>query len=81
MEVADCTTLHPMQPRKKRVKLRLDVVLKEKGVSKYKFSKLLNKSTSNVAVYFRKDYNPNLSTLVRWAEVLDCRVRDLIDED
>lgn len=66
--------------RKKKLKLRLEDVLKEKGVTKYGFAKLLNKSTSNVAIYFRKDYKPNLSTLEKWAEVLDCKISDFFDE-
>jgi transcriptional regulator with XRE-family HTH domain len=67
--------------RKKKVSLRLAEVLKEKDITKYKFAKLLGKSTSNVSVYFKKDYRPNLATLERWAEVLDCRVTELIEED
>ena len=63
-----------------QARLRLERVLKEKGITKYAFAKLLNKTTSNVAVYFRKDYKPNLTTLERWATVLECKVRDLIDE-
>ena len=66
--------------KRKKVKIRLDEVLQEKGISKYRFAKLLGKTTSNVAVYFRKDYKPNLSTLEKWAEVLDCKIRDLIED-
>ncbi len=69
-----------MAPKKKKVKLRLEAILKDKGITKYKFAQLLGKTTSNVAVYFRDGYSPNLDTLVKWAEVLDCKVRDLIDE-
>lgn len=63
-----------------KVKIRLEKVLKEKGITKYRFAKMLGKSTSNVAVYFRKDYRPNLSTLEQWANVLNCSVKDLIED-
>lgn len=66
--------------KKREVRLRLTEVLNEKGITKYKFAKLLSKSTSNVSVYFRKGYKPNLATLEKWAEVLDCSVKELIDE-
>jgi len=66
--------------RKKAVRLRLTEVLAEKGVTKYRFAKLLGKNTSNVFVYFREGYKPTLATLERWAQVLDCKVRDLIEE-
>lgn len=69
-----------MAGKKKKIRLRLEEVLKEKGVSKYRFAQLLGKNTSNVAVYFREGYSPNLATLAKWAEVLDCKVKDLIDE-
>lgn len=58
----------------------MDQVLKEKGVTKYRFAKMLGLNTSNVSVYFKKDYKPNLSTLERWAGVLDCKVKDLFEE-
>jgi len=69
-----------MSPKQKKVQLRLEEVLKEKGISKYRFAKLLGKNTSNVFVYFKPGYSPNLSTLEKWAEVLDCKVSDLIKE-
>ena len=67
-------------PKRKPVRLRLEEVLKKKGITKYRFAKLLGKSTSHVAVYFREGYRPTLTTLEKWAEVLDCKVKDLIDE-
>lgn len=69
-----------MSGKRKKIKLRLEDVLKERKISKYKFAQMLGKTTSNVAVYFREGYSPNLATLTRWAEVLDCKVRDLLDE-
>ena len=64
----------------KKAKLILEKVLKKKGMSKYEFSKRLGITTSNSARYFRKGFNPTLKTLNRWAEVLECKVSDLIEE-
>lgn len=69
-----------MVKKAKRPRLRLAEVLKEKEVSKYKLAKLLKKNSSNVMVYFKETYNPTFSTLVSLAEVLECKVCDLIDE-
>lgn len=66
--------------KEKKVKLRLEAILKKKGITKYGFAKLLGKTTSNVAVYFREGYSPTLSTMEKWASVLDCKVRDFLDE-
>jgi DNA-binding Xre family transcriptional regulator len=69
-----------MGKKTKKPRLRLGEVLKEKGISKYKLAQLLGKHTSAVAVYFKEGYNPTFSTLTSWAEVLECKVSDLIDE-
>lgn len=58
-------------------KLVLERVLKRKKITKYRFAKLLNVPTPSVFRYFRPNYDPKLSTLERWAEVLDVKVRDL----
>lgn len=60
--------------------LCLEAVLEEKGITKYKFAQLLGKNTSNVSVYFCEGCSPNLATMAKWAEVLGCKVRELIDE-
>jgi DNA-binding Xre family transcriptional regulator len=69
-----------MGKKRKKPKVNLEAVLKKKGVTKYKFAQMLGKHTSNVSVYFHEDYNPNFSTLVTWAEALDCKVSDFIEE-
>lgn len=69
-----------MKTNRKKPKLILEQVLKDKGMSKYEFSKRLGVSTANTAKYFKKDYSPNLKTLIRWSEVLDCKIADLIEE-
>lgn len=66
--------------QKKKVGLRLEEVLDEKNVTKYRFAKLLGKNTSNIFVYFNKDYNPTLRTKEKWAKILKCKISDLIDE-
>ena len=66
--------------QKKKVGLRLEEVLDEKNVTKYRFAKLLGKNTSNIFVYFNKDYNPTLRTMEKWAKILKCKISDLIDE-
>ena len=65
---------------KKKPRIVLERVLKAKPMSKYEFSKRLGVQTSNTAKYFKKGYNPKFDTLVRWAEVLECKVCDLIEE-
>jgi transcriptional regulator with XRE-family HTH domain len=52
----------------------------KKGISKYKFAKLLGVESYSVFRYFRTGYDPKLSTLTKWARVLGVRVRDLIKE-
>jgi transcriptional regulator with XRE-family HTH domain len=61
-------------------RLILDQVLKRKKISKYRFAKLLDMEYDNVFRFFRKGYDPKLSVLTRWAQVLGCKVRDLIKE-
>ena len=58
----------------------LSKVLKEKKMTKYRFAKLIGVEYSNVVRYFKIDYNPRLSTLEKWAEVLKVSVKDLIED-
>ena len=58
----------------------LSNVLKEKKMTKYRFAKLIGVEYSNVVRYFKIDYNPRLSTLEKWAEVLKVSVNDLIED-
>lgn len=60
--------------------LILEKVLKQKGISKRKFAKLLNIDYPNVFRYFRKGYDPRLSVLQKWAQVLGVHIRDLFKE-
>lgn len=69
-----------MAKKTKHPRLRLAEVLRERGISKYRLAQLLGKPTAAVAVYFREGYNPTFQTLMSWAEALDCKIRDLIDE-
>lgn len=61
-------------------KLLLAEVLKKKGLSKRQFAKRLGKEYPTVFRYFREGYDPKLSSLEAWAKVLNCRIRDLIEE-
>jgi DNA-binding XRE family transcriptional regulator len=62
-------------------KLLLEKVLKRKKVTKYGFAKLLAVPTPSVFRYFRPDYDPKLSTLEKWAKVLEVKIRDLYEEE
>ena len=61
-------------------KLKLGGILEKKKMSKYRFAQLLEVPTSTVFRYFKPGYDPKLSTLERWAKVLDLKIRDLLDE-
>jgi transcriptional regulator with XRE-family HTH domain len=60
-------------------KLVLAKALKKKGLSKRQFAKRLGERYENVFRYFR-DYDPKLSKLTKFAQVIGCRVRDLFEE-
>ena len=55
-------------------------MLEKKGLSKRQFAKLLGVSYPAVFRYFRDGYDPKLSTLRRWAKVIECKIRDLYEE-
>ncbi|WP_413942703.1 helix-turn-helix domain-containing protein [Bdellovibrio sp. HCB-162] len=61
-------------------KVRLAQVLKQKKVTKYAFAKMIGAETSNVAKYFKPDYDPKLSTVAKWAKALNVSVKDLIED-
>jgi DNA-binding XRE family transcriptional regulator len=61
-------------------KLVLDRVLKRKKITKYRFAQLLGVATPSVFRFFRPNYDPKLSTLQKWADVLEVKVRDLYME-
>lgn len=61
-------------------KLVLERVLKKKKISKYRFAQMLGVATPSVFRFFRPKYDPKLSTLEKWAEVLDVKIRDLYAE-
>jgi transcriptional regulator with XRE-family HTH domain len=58
----------------------LEKVLKKKKITKYRFAKMLGMETSNTARYFKPGYDPRLSTIERWAKVLNVSVRDLLED-
>lgn len=62
------------------IKIRLEAVLREKGISKRGFAKLLGIDYANVFRFFRKGYDPKLSTLQEWAKTLGVKISDLYEE-
>lgn len=60
--------------------LKLAQVLERKKLSKRQFAILLGVAYSNVFRYFREGYDPKLSQLARWAEVLDVKISSLYSE-
>ena len=60
--------------------LRLAFILKKKKMSKRQFAKLLDMDYPTVFRYFRPGYDPKLSTLAKWAQVLDVKIRVLFRE-
>ncbi len=59
--------------------LNLAQVLDKKGWSNYRFAQELGVTSNVVVRYYKEDYDPKFTTVLRWAEVLDCTVKDLID--
>ena len=62
------------------MKLKLETILQKKKISKYRFAQMLGLPTSSIFRYFKPDYDPKLSTLEKWAKVLELKVRDLLEE-
>lgn len=61
-------------------KLLLNQVLERKKLSKRQFAKKLDIDYASVFRFFRPGYDPKLSTLERWAKILDVRISDLFEE-
>ncbi len=62
-------------------KLKLNKILKEKGITKYGFAKALDLKPPSVQQFFRDGYNPKLQTMAEWATCLNCKISDLFDEE
>jgi transcriptional regulator with XRE-family HTH domain len=60
--------------------LALAKALKKKRISKRQFAIRLGMRYENVFKLFRNGRNPKLSTLNKWAKIIGCRVRDLLEE-
>lgn len=61
-------------------KLRLKEALKKKKITQYAFAKMVGTSQSNVRKYTEEGLDPRLSTLGKWAKVLNISVKDLIED-
>lgn len=61
-------------------RLLLADVMKRREISKRQLAKRLKIDYSSVFRYFRKGYDPKLSTLEKWAKALGVKIRDLIED-
>jgi len=59
-------------------KLALDEFLEKNKLSKNEFARRLGVDSPAVRRFFKPDYDPKLSTLSKWADVLNCNVSDLL---
>jgi transcriptional regulator with XRE-family HTH domain len=59
--------------------INLGRVLQKKGWSSTRFASELGIPPNRVSRYYRKDFDPPFSTVLRWAEVLGVSVQDLVD--
>lgn len=65
-----------------KVKMTLDDVLKEKGITGYQFAKKYLNAQPNALTPIRKEgYDVKLSTLLKWAKILNCDVNELFSCD
>ena len=61
-------------------KILLEKILEKKGLSKRKFAKQMGIHYPAVFRFFRPGYDPKLSTLEKWAKVLNVRIKDLVQD-
>lgn len=57
----------------------LGEMLKNRGLSRKKFAELLGVKPTVVSRFFKHGYDPQASTLLLWAEILNCSLDDLVD--
>ncbi len=60
-------------------KLILQKVLDRKGITQYRFAKMLGISPGEAFRWCQEGYNPTLKTLIRIADVLNVGLDDLVD--
>lgn len=61
-------------------RLRIRKVLKKKGISIKQFARMTQTDYSSMSRDTRPTSNPTLLRLTRWARLLKCKVRDLLEE-
>ncbi len=61
-------------------KVILNKILERKKISKRQFAKLLKMDYPSVFRFFRPGYDPKLSTLERWAKVLNVKLKELLED-
>ena len=62
-------------------RILLEKILREKGISKRRFAKMVGVEYANVFRFFRPGYDPKLSMLKKWADVLEVSIVKLIASD
>lgn len=63
-----------------RPKLKIKEVLNKNNISQYELAKRLSIPPHHVTNMVKSDFNPTFKTLLKIAEAIKCKVRDLIDE-
>jgi len=61
-------------------KVCLKAVLDKKGLTKYRFAKLIGEPYSNTVRFYKSGYDPRLTTLAKWAKALKISIKDLVDD-
>jgi len=61
--------------------LDLSRQLKRRGLSQNQFAVLLGVTRQKISCYFKPGFDPNFSTVLIWAKVLDCSVSDLVNPE
>jgi len=59
-------------------KLKLAKYLEDHNIFKNEFARMLGVNAPVVRRFMKPDYDPKLSTLSKWADVLKCDVSDLL---
>lgn len=69
-----------MATRLPDVKLKLEATLEARGITRSRFAKhFLEEHPNRMTIVRKPGYDPKLSTLVRWATLLQCDVNELFE--
>jgi DNA-binding XRE family transcriptional regulator len=65
-----------------KMRITLDEVLKEKGLTRYQLAKKkLNQQPNSMTPWGKPGFDPKLSSVIRLAKILDCDINDLFEAD